>query len=34
MFIGAGTVLGLLLQAARTAPKPTPVSDGTTNDHG
>lgn len=34
MFIGAGTVLGLLLQAARTAPKPTPASDGTTNDHG
>jgi len=34
MFIGAGAVLGLLLQSARTAPKPTPAPDDTTTDHG
>lgn len=34
MFIGAGTVLGLLLQSARTAPKPAQAADGTTTDHG
>lgn len=33
MFIGGGTVLGLLLQAPRTAPTPTQPADGTT-DHG
>lgn len=33
-FIGAGTVLGLLLQSARTTPKPEPAPEQPTSDHG
>ncbi len=34
MFIGAGTVLGLLLQSARTTPKPVQATESATTNHG